>query len=86
MTLKLKNIFNKIKHIHYGAILKQLLEDYIKFPTIYIDTSNQRDMKNLSLKIRAKMHVAIVYLLLMVIASSFKATGAGLFSFGTIYG
>lgn len=76
MTLKIKNMFNKIKSIHYGVIFNQLLEDYIKFP-LYILTHPIKGYEDFKFENKGKMHVAIVYLLLMVVASSFKATGAG---------
>lgn len=74
--MTLKSILAKIKSIHYGDIFNQLLDDYIKFP-LYIITHPIKGFEDLKFEQKGKMHVAIVYVLLLVVASAFRVTGSG---------
>jgi len=74
--MTLKPVLTKIKQIEYRVIFHQILEDFIKFP-LYILTHPFKGYDDFKLEKKGKMHVAIIYLLLLVITNALSVTASG---------
>ncbi|VEU82198.1 Yip1 family protein [Acholeplasma hippikon] len=71
-----KKILNKIKNFDYLQFLKHVWEDYFKFP-IYILTHPFQGFDDFKLEKKGKYHVAITYILLLVISTALQVTRSG---------
>lgn len=69
-------ILSKIKSFDYNQAFKQFIEDFIKFP-IYLLAHPFKGFEDFKLDKKGKMHVAIIYLLLLVISTAFNETSGG---------
>lgn len=72
----IEKILNKIKNFDYLQFLKNVWEDYVKFP-IYILTHPFQGFDDFKLEKKGKYHVAITYILLLVISTALQVTRSG---------
>lgn len=71
-----EKILNKLKNIDYHQLLKNIFEDFIKFP-LYIITHPFQGFDDFKFEKKGKFHVAIIYLLLLVISTALQVTRSG---------
>lgn len=69
-------IKNKIAKINYIQLLKNIWEDFFKFP-LYLITHPFKGFEDFKFEKKGKMHVAIIYILLLVITSAIQTTNSG---------
>lgn len=69
-------IKNKIAKINYIQLLKNIWEDFFKFP-LYLITHPFKGFEDFKFEKKGKMHVAIIYILLLVITSAIQITNSG---------
>ncbi|WP_264229983.1 YIP1 family protein [Acholeplasma laidlawii] len=69
-------IKNKIAKINYIQLLKNIWEDFFKFP-LYLITHPFKGFEDFKFEKKGKMHVAIIYILLLVISSAIQITNSG---------
>lgn len=71
-----KKLLEKLKNIDYHQLLKNIFEDFIKFP-LYIITHPFQGFDDFKFEKKGKYHVAIIYLLLLVISTALQVTRSG---------
>lgn len=69
-------IKNMIVKINYIQLLKNIWEDFFKFP-LYLITHPFKGFEDFKFEKKGKMHVAIIYILLLVITSAIQITNSG---------
>ncbi len=71
-----KQIQSKLRNYDYGQGFKNALEDFFKFP-LYILTHPFKGYEDFKYEKKGKYHVAVIYILLLVITNALKVTGSG---------
>ncbi|WP_025724520.1 Yip1 family protein [Acholeplasma granularum] len=71
-----KQVKNKFINFDYVQFLKNIWEDFFKFP-LYIMTHPFKGWEDLKFDKKGKYHVAIIYIFLLVITSALQITASG---------